>query len=294
MRHHGPRSAAVTCLGASSIAALTLLVACDREAAHAPPPEPVDFANHERQVFSQFGEDGVIEEIFRRIEPTSRYAVEFGASDGVGGSNVRNLYLNHGWSGLLIEGDPGLAEKMRQNYADLPRVQAMEAWVFPGNIETLFEDAGVPDDLDFLVIDIDSNDYWVWKVMHRFRAKVVMIEINPFFPPPRLMVIDFHPMNFWDKTHYAGASLESMIRLGREKGYEPVYLSAGLNLFFAKREYYERFGIEDNSAEALHKEPPALMRLFDHRPQGEGDVPFEKPYLEYGELRIEKKFHFDR
>jgi hypothetical protein len=61
----------------------------------------------------------------------------------------------------------------------------LKEWVYPGNVEILFEEAGVPGDLDLLVIDIDSNDYYIWKVIHNFRSKVVMIEINPYFPPPQ-------------------------------------------------------------------------------------------------------------
>jgi len=61
-----------------------------------------DLAAHERRVYSQFGEDGVIERIFECIGTTNRYFVEFGASDGITLSNTANLRLNHGWSGLLM------------------------------------------------------------------------------------------------------------------------------------------------------------------------------------------------
>ncbi len=257
-------------------------------------PEPVDLRDHERSVFSQYGEDGVIEKLFEVIEPTSKYAVEFGAFDGLELSNTRNLFVNHGWSGLLIEGDPKLIAKLERNYADLPRVKTLQAWIYPGNVEILFEEAGVPEDLDLLVIDIDSNDYYVWKVIHNFRPKVVQIEINPYFPPPQLMVIDFHPLNYWDGTDYAGASIASMIKLGKKKGYEPVHSTGGFNLFFVDREYFPRFGIEDNSAEALYTRWPPEADKFNRDPEGRGEVPFSKPYLTHRNVRIEKKFIFDR
>lgn len=146
--------------------------------------EPIDLRTAEGQVFSQFGEDGVIEKIFEIIEPTHKYVVEFGAHDGITNSNARNLVLNHGWGGFLIEGGPARAKKLHVAYSDYPAVKTLEAWVYPGNIEILFEDYGVPKDLDLLVIDIDSNDYYIWNVIHQFRPKVVMIEANPHFPPP--------------------------------------------------------------------------------------------------------------
>jgi hypothetical protein len=258
------------------------------------PPEEVRFEEYERNVTSEYGEDGVIEKLFEVIEPTSRFAVEFGASDGSFLSNTANLIVNHGWGALLIEGLPAYHEILRKNYERYPRVTTLAAWVYPGNVEILFEENGVPEDLDLLVIDIDSNDYYVWKVIHNFRPKVVQIEINPYFPPPQRMVIRFHPLNFWDETDYAGASIVSMIRLGKKKGYEPVYNTGGFNLFFVDRKFYPRFGIEDNSAEALYKKWQPKADRYNRDPQGRGEVPFENPYLDAGHIMIEKKFILDR
>ena len=258
-------------------------------------PERVDLAAHGKKVFSQFGEDGIIEKIFEIIEPTSRYVIEFGALDGILASNTRNLIVNHGWGALLIEGDPKAAAKLKKNHGEFPGVTTLEAWVYPGNVEILFAENGVPDDVDLLVIDIDSNDYYVWKVMHEFRPKVVMMEVNPWFPPPQLMVIDFHPLNFWDeKTDYVGASRQSMVNLGKKKGYELVYCNVGLNAFFVDAKYFQRFGIEDNSAEALFVD--AIPRRPGADLQGRPGYPFKKgnEYLDFGHVKIKKKFIFSR
>jgi hypothetical protein len=206
----------------------------------------------ERKSNSQFGEDGVIERIFEIIEPTNHYAVEFGAYDGVTNSNTRELITKRGWSSFQIEGHPGRAAKLAKLYAKNPKVKTKHAWIWPGNIEILFEDAGVPKDLDFLVIDIDSNDYYVWRAIQSFRPKVVMIECNHSFPPPELAVIKYHPFNYWDQTNYVGASLQSMVNLGKKKGYELVHvMRTGPNIFFVDEKYYDRFGIEDNSTEKM-------------------------------------------
>ena len=92
---------------------------------------PVDLRAAERKVFSQFGEDGVIEKIFEVIEPTHRYAIEFGAYDGIQNSNTRNLIVNEGWGGLLIEGNPARAAALIENHKDYPGVTALHAWVYP-------------------------------------------------------------------------------------------------------------------------------------------------------------------
>ena len=133
-----------------------------------PEAAAVDLEQHERSVFSQGGEDGVIEKIFEVIEPTHKYAIEFGAGDGILGSNMRNLVVNRGWRSLQIEGDEVSSKSLIENYSDYPQVKALQAWVWPGNVEILFEEAGVPRDFDLLVIDIDSNDYYVWRASRAF------------------------------------------------------------------------------------------------------------------------------
>ena len=176
------------------------------------PPTPggnAQMEQHERTVFSQHGEDGVIERIFELIPPTTTYAVEFGGGDGVTLSNVRNLIVNQGWSALMIDGDPGLVERCAEIYADVPAAKCRYAWVYPGNVELLFEEQGVPKDLDLLVIDIDSNDWYVWRAIHDFRPKVVQVEYNGLVAPPQRMVVDFHPMNYLDGPTSAPASSRS-------------------------------------------------------------------------------------
>lgn len=237
-----------------------LAVFCTTTATEGLAAAPVDLSAAERNVFSQSGEDGVLEKIFERIEPTSKYAVEFGASNGVKNSNVRNLIVNEDWAGLQIEGDEEKARELKKNYADYPKAQCKQAWVYPGNIELLFEEAGVPKDLDLLIIDIDSNDYYVWRAIREYRPKVVIIEINPFFPPPERMVVEFHPMNYWDKSDYYGASLQSLYELGQKKGYELVYVNKmGNNAFFLDKPYFERLGVEDNSPASLYRPPPSFL-----------------------------------
>ena len=87
-----------------------------------------------------------------------------------------------------------------------------------------------------------------------------------------------------------------MVDLGKKKGYEPIYCSFGLNVFFVDARYYERFGIEDNSATALWTEPHPFVRQFDRSPEGRPGHPFSEgnEYIEVGDVRIKKKFVFDR
>jgi hypothetical protein len=268
------------------------------------PADLVDLKHAEWNKFSQSGEDGVLQAIFSIIEPTSRYAVEFGCGDGVTLSNTRNLLINHGWSGLMMDGDHEKILYAKKLYENLPRVKVVEAWVYPGNIETLFDQHGVPADVDLVSIDIDSNDYYIWRVMHDYRPKVVVIEYNAGFAPPQKAVVQFHPMNYWDESDYFGASIQSLYELGKKKGYELVHAtSLGLNLFFVDKKYFARFGISDNSPAKLYRMPGPSNPGLGRAPNGMGhpriDYEIEKdgkkirPYgadLIWKEIRIPKRF----
>jgi hypothetical protein len=280
---------------------VTLCASCEPGAGQSlgdsTPNEPIDLTAAERSVFSQFGEDGVIEKIFEVIEPGPKFCVEFGAHNGVTNSNMRNLVVNHGWSSFQIEGNLKRAAELAENYKDYPKVETKQAWVWPGNIEILFEEAGVPKDLDFLVIDIDSNDYYIWRAIHHFRPKIIMIELNLFFPPPQLMVIDYHPMNYWDGTYYTGASLQSLYELGQKKGYELLYqFTSGPNVLFVAKEHFDRFGIADNSPAAIYRKPPLDALNSPEKQWGRNGVPWPegKSSLKWNNLRIPKKFVLDR
>jgi hypothetical protein len=268
------------------------------------PADFVDLRSAEGNVFSQSGEDGVLQAIFSIIEPTSKYSVEFGCGDGVTLSNTRNLLINHGWSGLMMDGDHAKIEAARKSYEKLPRVKVVEAWVYPGNIETLFEQNGVPADVDLVSIDIDSNDYYIWRVMHEYRPKVVVIEYNAGFPPPKKAVVAFHPLNYWDGSDYFGASIQSLYELGKKKGYELIYASAlGLNLYFVDKQYFARFGIRDNSPAKLYRMPGPNNPGFGRAPNrmGHPSIDYEivkdgqkiKPFagdLTWKEIKIPKHF----
>ena len=93
-------------------------------------------------------------------------------------------------------------------------------------------------------IDIDGNDYWVWQAIERVRPKVVVVEYNPYYEPPRRWVMTYDPAHAWDGSTYYGASLESLARLGRAKGYELLCCDRqGNNAFFVEAPLLARFGV---------------------------------------------------
>ena len=174
---------------------------------------------YERRRSSQNGEDGIIAEIFRRLEPGpgGRFFVEFGVSDGRecnGAALVRD-----GWSGLMIEGDPRIFQSLSRTYAGASGLRLLNAYVTAENIATLLRENGVPDAFDLLSIDIDGNDYLIWEALAAFRPRVVVIEYNAAHPPPERWVMAYNAEHRWSGSGYYGASLASLEAQGQRLGY---------------------------------------------------------------------------
>jgi hypothetical protein len=179
--------------------------------------------DYERSFYSQGGEDGVLERIFECVGETNRFCVEFGAKDGVELSNTAHLRLDRGWTGLLMEASAPVSDGIVQEF------------VTAENINALFEKHSVPEVFDLLSIDIDGNDYWVWKALDRFRPRVVVMEYNIYFRLDDPRTVPYDPERVWDESGYHGASLAALRKLGVEKGYSLVHTESWMpNAFFVE------------------------------------------------------------
>jgi hypothetical protein len=221
---------------------------------------PIDVDALSNGIYSQGVEEAFLDRVFELVPPRHRYCVEFGAGDGLRNSNTARLIRDLGWQGALIEGGDYRFGRLQGHYSDVGRARLVHATVQPDTVERIFADAGVPEDLDLLSIDIDGNDYWVWRAIERFRPQVVVIEYNPYYAPPERWVMKLAAEHVWDGSTYYGASLESLFHLGRAKGYELIGCDRmGNNAFFVARELFARFGIDDNRPEVLYR--PAMYKI---------------------------------
>ncbi|MEK7563930.1 MAG: hypothetical protein AAB544_06090, partial [Patescibacteria group bacterium] len=144
----------------------------------------------ERHEYSQNGEDGMIAAIFAMIGTTNKYFVEFGVEDGIE-CNTRYLSKHKGWKGLLMDGSHENAT-----------LNLHKEFITAENIESLFAKHNVPKEFDLLSIDIDGNDYWVWKAVTHYSPRVVIIEYNACIPYEPPVMIPYAPAFQWDKTDY--------------------------------------------------------------------------------------------
>lgn len=170
--------------------------------------------------FSQNGEDGIIEQALQRIGLFHGRCVEFGAADGTFCSNTAKL-LNEGWSGKLIEGDEMLFSQMLNNKKLPDTVDKENAFVTPENVNHLVGEC------DLLSIDIDGNDYEVWKA-YTHKPAIVIIEINS----------SFHP-EVYHFSKEQGCSYAMMNKLGESKGY--CLLCHTGNMVFVDSKYKKKF-----------------------------------------------------
>ena len=210
----------------------------------------------ERKIHSQYGEDGIIEIIFYLIGTSTKYFVEIGVEDGKE-CNTRHLQEHRGWTGIMMDG-------VYEN----PPIKT--EFVTAENVNDLLAKYNVPKELDLLSIDIDGNDYWVWKAIEGFSPRMVVIEYNSVHPPTESKVIKYDPEHRWDQTNYFGASLLALVKLGRSKGYTLVGCeNKGVNAFFVRDNLIEGH-FEPKSVAELYKPPKYGKRVggvhVGHRP----------------------------
>lgn len=169
-----------------------------------------------QNIHSQNGEDGVLQELIKRLPGITRYYVEFGGWDGVYLSNTAHLRMAHKWQGLLLESN---APRVAQGKAlGLPIHQAM---VTPANINELLTRHGVPRDLGVLSIDIDSDDLHVWRAITGHKPAIVVIEYNPGLPNHIPLVAQFGQTN-QDALGYFGCNINALWDAGVTLGYTLV------------------------------------------------------------------------
>ena len=193
----------------------------------------------EFRVFSQWGEDGIIQYLTSRVVIDRKVFVEFGVQDYCE-SNTRFLLLNNNWSGMVIDGN---AENIRliqsADWSWRHELNSKAAFVTRENINDLIGGGGIRGDIGLLSIDIDGNDYWVWEAITVVNPRIVVIEYNGLWGAVSSVSTPYDPQFVRGRAHYSnlyyGASLPALFGLAKKKGYTFVGSnSAGVNAFFVR------------------------------------------------------------
>jgi hypothetical protein len=191
-----------------------------------------------RKAYSQFDEDGIIAEIFRRIGTTNKSFVEFGVGNGLENNTLALLFDD--WRGLWIDAAPHSIQSIRTSFSkiiDSGRLKVVESFITRENINELIRHHVEQHDIDLLSVDIDGNDYHVLSAITCIRPRVIVIEYNAKFFPPLLYCMEYNASHVWRADDCFGASLKFLEAKLLERGYCLVGCGlSGANAFFVRQD----------------------------------------------------------
>ena len=201
----------------------------------------VFYERYAKNIYSQNGEDGIIEELLKRLEISNGWVCEFGAWDGINLSNTFNL-VEKGFNAVFIEGDSDKYKDLLNTVEKHKNIIPLNAFVdhnyTENSLDNLLKQTNIPIDFDVLSIDIDSYDYQVWKSLQIYKPKIVIIEINS-------SVNTNNGVHIHDSKNYQGTGFKPMFNLGIQKGY--AFLLHTGNMFFIRRDLLNKLNIHYNN-----------------------------------------------
>lgn len=199
-----------------------------------------------KNVYSQNGEDGILEQLLKELEITNGTFCEFGASNGIDCSNTYRLIKEHNFSGIAIELDASRYQQCVNNYRAFNNVRVFHGGVFykdkDNDLDAWLKRGNLPYDFDVLSIDIDYDDYYVWEQLSDFAPKIVIFETNPYrdpiydeLPGKRSAEYNIDLLQQWFPERVAaGCSFISAVKLGLSKGYIPLSYTG--NIIFLRKD----------------------------------------------------------
>ncbi|HEX6097255.1 MAG TPA: hypothetical protein VF432_13080 [Thermoanaerobaculia bacterium] len=202
-------------------------------------------ADVEFRVFSQWGDDGIIDWLIERLEISTHSFIEFGVED-YSEANTRFLLVHRNWRGLVMDSSADkIARVMADDLSWRHDLQARTAFITRDNIDALIRAAGFSGEIGLLSIDIDGNDYWIWERIESVNPIICVCEYNAVFGDVAPVSIPYDETFDRTKAHhsnlYFGASIAALRSLASKKGYTCLGTnSSGNNAFFVRNDYASR------------------------------------------------------
>ena len=183
-------------------------------------------------------------EILSNIGVKNFTFIEIGVQDSIE-CNSTNLLLNLNWIGAQFEGckesyNDG-KKFLKENGIKNNQCKLLNEFINAENINSLIKKTGIIGEIDFFSLDIDGNDYWVWKNINIIKPRLVVLEYNSSFGEDDPLTISYNPDFIWDnkneKRFFYGASLKALEKLSKKKGYDLICVdSKGVNAFFVRKD----------------------------------------------------------
>lgn len=239
----------------------------------------ISFNDFEVKVFSQFGEDGLIDHLINILNLQSKTFIEFGVED-YNESNTRFLLEARNWKGLIFDSSDKYVNRIKsEDYYWRENIIAKKAFINAENINELIINNIFFKDVGLLSIDIDGNDYWIWKSLNCIKSSIVVIEYNARFGFQKSVTVPYKKNFKRQKEHhssvYFGASLAALHNLGNEKGYSLVGTNLnGNNAFFVRSDL-----VKENNILTFTPEECFNINSFNELRDKNGNI-LEKNILE--------------
>ena len=203
------------------------------------------------KIYSQNDEDGIILYILKHIGIKTKKFVEIGVENGTE-CNTTNLLKNFNWKGVQIEGNKILYSDAKIQLKKILKekiknLKLLNIFITKKNVNKILKN-NCGKEVDLLSIDIDGNDFWIWKSIKCIKPRLVIIEYNSFFGPKLSCTIPYNAKFIWDyknKRSYYGASLKALEKLGKQKKYTLVGIDRnGVNAFFVRNDLSKKINLK--------------------------------------------------
>lgn len=225
-----------------------------------------DLSEVEFQVFSQWGDDGIIQYLIKKLEIPNKTFIEFGV-ENYKESNTRFLLINNNWTGYVIDGSEENVRFIKNDIVSWAcELYSEAAFITVKNINKLLQKPGFDKEIGILSVDIDGNDYWVWKEINCINPIIVIVEYNSLYGKNTSWSVPYDPAFIRKEKHesilYFGASLKALVTLGSGKGYSFIGCnSKGNNAYFIRNDKVGSFKIKTvEEGYVLSKFREALLR----------------------------------
>lgn len=195
----------------------------------------------EFKVFSQWGDDGIIQWLVHNLTFPHHTFVEFGVAN-YRESNTRFLLMNNNWSGFVMDGsEENVQQITTSEYYWRYELAARAEFIDQDNINGLIQSSGFEPEIGILHIDLDGNDYWIWKTINVVSPIIVILEYNSVLGIDRPITIPYDQTFYRTSAHYSnhyyGSSLRALYQLSKERGYSFVGCNgAGNNAYFVRND----------------------------------------------------------
>lgn len=223
----------------------------------------INLKDVEFKIFSQFGDDGIIQWLINNIDIDNETFIEFGV-ENYKEATTKFLLFNNNWTGFVMDGaKENIQNLKKQDYFWRYDLTAKDVFITKDNINSIIYSAGFKKDVGLLHIDLDGNDYYIFDEINCVNPNILILEYNSLFGIEREISVPYDNEFNRTKAHYSnlffGASLKALYNLAKEKGYTFIGCnSAGNNAYFIRDDKMNdglpKVNLEDGYVESKFRE----------------------------------------